>query len=149
MTNETSTSPNHLEIIGELLEVILGFIFEIFREALLQIVFEFLAESGLWSIPSEKTFDGKTGRFLSFIGCALFDVAACAISYVVFPRNLIHKASFLSTNVILTPLVAGAMLAWLGSWHNKHGRRVIALDKFFNATGFALAFAIVRFKWCS
>jgi hypothetical protein len=133
---------------GELLELILGFIIEVFGEALLQFIFEFLAELGLRSMTGHTVSDGKPGRVLSFIGCALFGVVAGAISYALFPHSMIHKASFRLTNVIVTPLVAGALMAWLGSWHNKHGRRVVGLDKFLNGWVFALVFALIRYKWC-
>ena len=132
----------------ELLEIILSFIIEVFGEALLQLVFELLAELGVRSLTGRKTVDGQPGRVLSFMGCALLGVVAGAISYGLFPHHLIHKSAFRLANVVVTPLAAGALMAWLGSWHNKRGRRVVGLDKFFNGWVFALVFALIRYKWC-
>jgi hypothetical protein len=137
----------------EIIAAILGFLWECLGEVLLQLAVEFVAEllvRALGSVFGDFTsrHDRKIHPLGHFFLYALLGGALGVVSQGIFPDHFIHKASNRWLNLIITPLIAGGCMAWLGCWHDKHGRRVVGLDRFFNGWGFALAFALVRYFWC-
>jgi len=51
--------------------------------------------------------------------------------------------------VIVTPIVAGAAMAVIGSLRRRRGLRLVRLDRFGYAYVFALVMALVRFHWAA
>ena len=137
----------------EIIAAILGFLWECLGEVLLQLVVEFFAElvvRGFTSIFGDATRqqDARMRPIGFFVLYSLFGAALGVVSHGLFPTHFIHIAANRWLNLIITPLIAGGFMAWLGGWHDKHGRRVVGLDRFFNGWGFAFAFALVRYFWC-
>ena len=129
---------------AELLELIIT----CFGELFFQLVVELLVE-GFFRLLSDEVHEARRARPVgTFFGLFLLGGLLGGVSVSLLPHHFIHAPALRWANVFITPLVAGVLMAWLGSWHNKHGRRVVGLDKFFNGWGFALAFALVRLKWC-
>ena len=139
----------------EIIAAILGFLWECFGELILQLMVQLLAEQVVRVFASifgdskaPKDPNAPKHPISSFLMYALFGATLGVVSYGFFPAHFIHKASHRWLNLIITPLIAGGFMAWLGCWHDKHGRRVVGLDRFFNGWGFALAFALLRYFWC-
>jgi hypothetical protein len=132
----------------EVLWAICNLLFELFGELILGMVVEFLADLTARSFSrvdseSPRSWITMVLRW-SFIGALLG-----AISLMFFPDHFVKPRGWRGLNLLLAPLLGGGvMLALLGGWHYRRGRRVIELEKFSCGWGFAFAFALVRFFWC-
>jgi len=120
-------------------EVILQFLGEI----LLQILFEFLAELGMHSLAD--TFKKPKNAVLSTIGFALWGAMAGGVSLLIFPRSPISDPVFRKINLIVAPIVIGAVMAMIGKIRGKRGQNLVRLDRFGYAFIFAFLMALVRF----
>lgn len=116
-----------LEIIGELLV-------QLVAEALVQLGFRALAE------PLSR----PPNPWLAALGYFLFGAILGGISLWPFPGNLVPEPWRLA-NLIVTPIVVGAIIATMGAWRARRGQVVLRIDRFAYGYLFALAFAIVRF----
>ena len=66
-------------------------------------------------------------------------------SLIFFPHSFIHSEGLRIANLILTPLMLGAIMALIGRKRLANGEETIPLDKFSNAALFAFGMAGVRF----
>jgi hypothetical protein len=128
---------------------VMEFVFEIvlqfLGEILLQIIFEVLVELGLHRLGD--TFKKPRSAVLSTIGFILWGAMAGGISLLVFPRSAISNIAYRSVNLIVTPLIAGGVMALIGRQRDKRGVALVRLDRFAYAFLFAFSMALVRFVW--
>lgn len=126
-------------------------------EAILEIVFEILIQGGAEIIAEVVTHKSRKRRrargiepkpmnpvvtgILWLAGGALMGAG----SLIFFPHSFIHSESLRVANLILTPLLLGALMALLGRKRLANGEEIVPLDKFSNAALFALGMAGVRF----
>ncbi|MBA4088733.1 MAG: hypothetical protein C0491_13175 [Novosphingobium sp.] len=129
------------------MELVFELIFQIFGEILLQVLFELLAELGLRAMadPLRKP---RTPAF-SVVGYTLWGLIAGGISLFLFPASAIRDPAFRATNLVVTPLAIGAVMALIGKARNKRGQLLVRLDSFGYAYLFAFSMALVRFIWAS
>lgn len=122
------------------------FLLELLGELLIQIVVEFLVELGIHSIaePLRK----PPNPWLAAIGYALFGAIVGGLSLLVFPHNLMPEA-FRVVNVVLTPLAAGLAMMAMGTWRARRGDTRLRIDRFGYGYLFALAMALVRYRFAS
>ncbi|KRA75787.1 hypothetical protein ASD78_07415 [Lysobacter sp. Root667] len=123
----------------------LEFLFELIVELILQIVGEVLIEIGLHSMA--KPLRKRPDPWLAALGYALLGAFVGWLSLLVFPDHLMREEHWRIANLILTPLLAGAALAWLGAWRAKRGQMQLRIDRFSYAYLFALCMALVRFSF--
>jgi hypothetical protein len=62
----------------------------------------------------------------------------------VFPTSFIRDPRLRVINVALTPIVAGAAMALLGTWRRRREQPLVRLDRFTYGFVFAFAMALVR-----
>ncbi len=117
-------------------------IFEVIGEFLLQIAVEALAEMGLRSL--REPFAKAPNPWLAAPGYLVFGAVAGGLSLLVFPSPLVGGGLRLA-NLLVTPVLAGLAMAWLGAWRVRRGQEVLRLDRFTYGYLFALALALVRF----
>ena len=126
-------------------------------EAIFDIVFEILIQGGAEIIAEVVTHKSRKRRsargiepkpmnpvvtgILWLAGGALMGAG----SLIFFPHSFIHSESLRIANLIVTPLVLGALMALLGRNRLANGEEIVPLDKFSNAALFALGMAGVRF----
>lgn len=127
------------------MEVIFELLFQVFGELLLQIVLEVLFEVGLHNVrgPLSKPLH----PLLAGAGYALFGAAAGAISLWAFPNLFIVSHRLQIANLVLAPVVAGLSMVALGAWRRRRAQEPILLDRFAYGFIFALAMALVRFRF--
>jgi hypothetical protein len=113
----------------------------------LQLLFELLAEVGLRSLREPFRPAREVSPWLAAPGYLLYGTAAGALSLWVMPDPFLDHPWARVANLALTPLLAGAAMALLGSWRRRRGQAVIRLDRFSYGTLFALGMAVVRFIW--
>jgi len=134
-----------MEILFELLVPLLEFVAEI----VLQVAFEWLAEFGVRALRAPFQRPTAVRPELAAAGYALFGAAAGGLSLLIFPASFIGPRHLRIANLVVTPLVSGALMALLGAWRRRRGQELIRLDRFAYGMVFALAMAIVRFVFAT
>lgn len=119
------------------------FLFEIFTEFLLQIVFQAIAEAGLHALAG--TFKRQRNPISSAIGVMLLGFVAGVVSLFIFPHSFIKSAKYQLINLLVTPVAAGGVMVLIAKQREKRGQRLVLLDKFNYAFVFAFIMALVRF----
>lgn len=136
-----------MEIIAEVLFQILGWLLQLVGEIILQVIGEAIAELIGHSVREPFRRPKPIHPWLAAIGYAIFGALAGALSLWLMPSLFIEAQWLRVTNVIITPVLAGILMAWVGAWRRKHDKEVIRLDSFAYGWCFALAMALVRFVW--
>lgn len=116
---------------------------EFIFELILQVVFEAVAELGVRAVGAP--FQRRPNPWLAAVGYALLGAVAGGLSWLIFPGLFIAPGSARIANLVLTPIAAGAAMAWLGRWRSRRGQEVIHLDRFAYGYLFALAMAFTRY----
>jgi hypothetical protein len=119
------------------------FLFEILAEALLQILFETVAEVGFYSL--RNTFERPRNHILSTIGFFLWGLLAGGISLWPFPHSFVASYSPRLLNLAITPVMAGLLMMAVGRLRERRGQDLVGLDRFGYAYVFAFAMALVRY----
>lgn len=132
-----------MEILFELVFAVLQFVAEI----ILQIVFEALAELGLHSVREVFRRPAPLHPLLAIFGYAILGAIAGGISLWLFPVHFIGAMWLRVANLAVTPVLAGAAMAALGSWRKGKGEEPVLLDRFAYGFLFAFVMAAVRFFW--
>lgn len=121
-----------------MIEVVL----EVLGELLLQSGSEVVAEMGLQSMS--ETFKKQRNPLVAAIGYALFGAIFGGLSLLVFSQHLV-SAPWRMFNLVITPIIAGVLMALLGAWRARHGYSVLRIDKFAYGYIFALSFGLIRY----
>lgn len=119
----------------------LEFILEIIGEFLLQVAIQALGELGLHCIS--EPFRGRPKPWLASVAYVIFGAICGGISLLVFPTPLVAE-SLRNANLLFTPIAAGLLMLWLGSWRAKHGQTVLRIDRFSYGYLFAFSVALIR-----
>lgn len=126
-------------------------IFEIVFEILIQGGAEFIVEVATHKSRKRKRARGIEPKPMNPVVTGLLWLAGGAVmgagSLVFFPHSFIHSETLRVANLIVTPLVLGALMALLGRRRLANGEEIVPLDKFSNAALFALGMAAVRFLY--
>ena len=121
------------------------FLVEILLELVLQVVFEFLAESGLRR--TRVLFRRPKSPILAGLGYALLGAAGGGISLVPFPALFLASSTTRVANLVLTPVAAGFVMVAVGAWRRRRGQPLLRIDRFAYGYVFAIAMAAVRFAF--
>jgi hypothetical protein len=92
-------------------------------------------------------FRRSPNPYLATIGYVAFGAIAGALSVLAFPALMIASPAGRIVNVVLTPVVAGAAMAAIGSWRRRRDQPTILLDRFAYGYLFALVMALVRLRY--
>ena len=112
-----------------------------------QLGLEFLAELGMRGVREPFRRTKPLNPWLAGLGYSIFGAVAGAISLGAFPASFIRAPWLRILNLVLTPILAGVAMTALGRWRKRKDQELIRLDRFAYAFLFALAIALVRFKW--
>ena len=130
-----------MEILFELVAPLLQFLAEIF----VQVVFEWLAGRGLRVVKAPFQSPSLSSPTLAVFGYALFGATAGGLSLLVFPNGIVGSYTLRLVNLVVTPVIAGALMSVLGAWRRRRGQALIRLDHFAYGMVFAFAMALIRF----
>lgn len=144
-----------MEILFELLWVAAEFIAEI----ALQLAFEWLAGTGVRGLGNVRDArDARNARHakpparefspaLAVVGYAALGAVVGAISLWPFPHSFIGPYPARLANLVVTPVIAGALMTLIGERRQRRGEPLIRLDRFAYGVVFAFAMSLVRFLW--
>ncbi len=125
----------------------LEIIFEVLLEGLLQIVLEIAAEAGLRTLGEPFVNREKRNPFLAALGYFVFGAMLGGVSLLVFPDSFVRSETFHGINIIITPVLAGLVMALIGKLRERKGQELLRLDSFAYGFIFALPMAIIRFLY--
>ncbi len=136
-----------MEIIAEIILQILRWTLQCLGELFLQIIGEAIAEFIGHSIKEPFRRPKPLHPWLAAIGYLIFGGIAGGLSLWALSDLFIKNRWLRLANLLFTPLVAGLVMAWIGSWRRKHEKEVIRLETFAYSFLFALSMSLVRFVW--
>ncbi len=116
------------------------FIIQFLAEIFLQLFFEVLAEAGLHFWDRQK----KYNPYWVSLGYILLGAILGGLSLILFPESFLSSTSLKIINLIITPIIIGALMAWIGRHRKIRSKDVIRLESFFYGYLFALSMALVR-----
>ncbi len=128
-----------------LLELILGFFFELF----LQIMAEVACELGAQSLAEVFKRRQVRNPWLASLGYFLLGNIVGAISLVFFDHARLHKPEWRMLNLFLTPVLAGLSMMVVGAIRRRKGQELVRLDRFGYGFLFAFGMALVRFLFAT
>jgi hypothetical protein len=122
-------------------------------DALLEIVFEFLAEF-LFQILIEIGFESlaeifRRHRSLSLIASLITITLVGALVGLfwsnMFPRRILPKPAVTGISLFLAPICAGLVMKAFGDWRRRGGHEPTRLATFWG--GFLFAFSVALVRW--
>ena len=125
----------------------LEFLFELVGEFLIQVVLEGLVEMGFHSLVAP--FQKEPDPWLAAIGYALLGSLVGGLSLFIFPTHMVSSHGLRLLNLIVVPVLVGAMMVLTGVWRAKQGKAVKRLDRFSYGYIFALSLGLMRFTWAA
>ena len=133
----------------DLLAVILGAIFEILGEALMELLLGAIADLLARLLRSFFVGFHRMGPLLSGVIFALAGCAAGLLSIVAFPHPIFATRGIHGTSLLISPIAAGLGMSLIGEVVRRRGGRRARIETFRYGFVFALAMAIVRFALVS
>jgi hypothetical protein len=128
---------------AKVIESVIELLFELFFQLFVEILFEL----GIRSLV--EPLRAPQNPLVAAIGYALLGTGAGGMSLWLLPHHLVANADWRFLNLIITPMLAGAAMALVGVWRRRRGQTLLRIDRFFYGYLFALAMALVRFKFAA
>jgi hypothetical protein len=129
------------------MEAIFELLFEIFGEVILQSIVTALAEWIGFTVTAPLKDRPPPHAWLAVLSYAAFGAAAGGLSLLILPNLTIHKLWLQRLNLIAAPVFSGSMMVLLGRWRRRRDQHTTRLDTFLYGFIFALAMALVRYRW--
>ena len=133
-----------MEIIFEIIAVILQFIFQAIWELLLQTIVQFLFEAGLHAIKATLDTAREYSARMAVFGYILIGAVAGFISLLIFPVLFVTSTKFQLANLLIMPIVCGALMSLIGSWRESRGLSRIRMETFAYGALFSFVFSLTR-----
>lgn len=134
-----------MELLLELLLSAGGVLLEFLFELLIELLGGALGNVIGDRVPRAAGARERPRAWWAFVAYALLGALLGAGSLLLWPTHFMPTLAGRWAYLLLSPVVAGLVLAAVGAWRRKQGRVVLALDTFGCGWGFAFAFALVRF----
>jgi hypothetical protein len=117
---------------------------ELLLELILQIFGEFFLDILIHLFPKSSR---DLSVYLGIVVYALIGAIAGGVTLLVLPAHLIRSQELRIANLVITPLLVAALMAWIGAIRRSREKRIVQMEEFVYAYATALTFAVVRFFW--
>jgi len=134
-----------LEIIAEILIQLFAWLLQSLGEVLVQIAVEIVVELMGHSLKEPFRRPEPLHPWLAVILYFILGGLAGGVSLWLFPQLFIKSPLLTKINLLLTPIISGLIMSWIGAWRRHREQQLIRLDTFAYGFCFALAMALVRF----
>lgn len=129
------------------MEVLFELLFEVFGEAILQVIFEALAEVGIHLTRGRVDHAASRSKWRLMVGYPLLGAMVGGLSLLVFSHSLAHSPGARLATLLLAPVVAALATVAIGRWRTRRGQDTVGIDRMAFAYLFALGFAAVRYRF--
>jgi hypothetical protein len=129
----------------EVLFAILEIVAEVFLEAAFEFTVEFLGSLVLRGI--EAVFDTSESKkpLLACLGYVFLGGVVGGLSLLLFPHPLVHRSRVPGLSLVVSPVLAGLGMSFVGSSRRRRNKKVMQIESFGYGFGFAFGMAVVRF----
>ena len=136
-----------MEFIAEIVFALFGWLLEIAGEFLLQMLFEGIAQLFGHVFKASATRSARTPLRpeLVAIGYVALGAVSGAASLWLMPTLFIRSEPLRFVNLVVTPLLSGATMGWIGGWRRRHDKTTVRLESFAYGFAFSFSMAVVRF----
>jgi len=128
---------------GELLELLVYFLLELFGNVSIELILEWLFNR----IPSaiRRALSLENHPVIQAIVWCLVGMGAGGLTLLIYPQPFLPRGRFPGLSLLLSPLVTGAVMEFVGRSRMARGKPPLPLSNFRNGAAFALGFALIRF----
>ena len=123
----------------------IGAIGAILFEAFIEIVGEGLLDIGLRKVVDLFDLNGIIDPPLAAFTYFGLGAVTGTISILLFPHPFFHPSRLHGISLLISPVLTGAVMAFIGSTLNRKGKRTMQIESFSYGFAFALGMAIIRF----
>jgi hypothetical protein len=125
------------ELLLVLAELLLEVLFEFAGEAILDLLLRAITESFETSHRSNPVF--------ASVGYVFLGSMAGALSLLVFPHPIVHPSKIHGISLLVSPIVTGLLMSFIGSTLRRQGKKVVQIESFGYGFAFALGMAVIRY----
>ena len=133
----------------DLLLALLEILAEIFFQAAFEFIVEYVGALVLRAIVAVFDASEPGNTLLASLGYIILGAAAGGLSLLVFPHPLIHRSRVPGVSLIVSPVLAGLGMSFVGLRRRRREKRVLQIESFSCGFAFALGMAVVRFFFTS
>ena len=121
------------------------FLVEILLEVLLQLGGEAVMEAAWRLLGDPFRQRSRAHPVLAGIGLVLLGATMGLILWLVFPERLVPRGGIPGASLVLSPMLAGAVMHYYGRWRESRGASVSYTATFLGGALFAFGMASARF----
>jgi hypothetical protein len=125
------------ELLLVLAELLLEVLFEFAGEAILDLLLRAIAEVF-------ETSD-RSNPVVASVGYVFLGSMAGVLSLLVFPHPIVRPSKVHGISLLVSPIVTGLLMSFIGSTLRRQGKRVVQIESFGYGFAFALGMAVIRY----
>jgi hypothetical protein len=132
---------SHMDFLFDLLLAVA----EIFLEALFELAGEAVLDLALRALGEAFESLDRANPVLASLGYAILGSLAGSVSLFVFPHPLVRPSRVHGISLLVSPVVTGLLMSFIGSSLRRQGKKVVQIESFGYGFAFALSMALIRF----
>jgi hypothetical protein len=132
---------SHMDLLFDLLLAVA----EIFLEALFELAGEAVLDLALRALGEVFESADRANPVLASLGYAILGFLAGGVSLFVFPHPLIRPSRVHGISLLVSPVVTGLLMSFIGSSLRRRGKKVVQIESFGYGFAFAFGMALIRF----
>ncbi|MCX5659798.1 MAG: hypothetical protein NTW19_08765 [Planctomycetota bacterium] len=135
-----------MEFLLAFLAELFGVLLQLFGEFLLQALLEIIMEVGIRAVVERMRGRSISPWLAAMAYCGAGGGMGC-VSLLILPKLMITSPAWRVASLVLIPIAAGLAMSVLGDWRRRRGQSLLRIDRFAWGWLFALAMALVRFRF--
>lgn len=129
----------------DILFAILEMIAEVFFEAAFEFIIEFLGSLVLRGIEAMFDTSQPKNPLLVCMGYVFLGGVVGGLSLLLFPHPMVHRSRIPGVSLIISPVLAGLGMSFVGASRRRRDQKVIQIESFGYGFAFAFGMALIRF----
>lgn len=124
---------------------LLGIIFEVLIESIDEIAFAAIVAAGNRLARRFRITARRGSPILATAILITIGVLLGLLSTLIFPRALLHASKHRGISLLVSPVITGLVMAFIGRGVRRRGRVPVRIESFGYGFAFAFAIAFIRF----